>query len=309
MKSARLLAHVATRCKTSDESASGHDGICDDVTAAILIRDGEYRAQIAEASAEVARLRGVLERLGQEPCAFDGSYANCWEAIEADDIDAGEGIPCARCVSLQALEVGSALSTSTAPAPTLDPVEAVLKRLLPGEGAGFRYNSELRLRVLRHFTGMVSLLHCEQAIDIFEEWLRDRIRAALAATPGTPPTCGTCGRSWHVGDGPNCLGEKCWRDLVATPGTPPTCTHLAKCATADECSEMSRMGADKKHVADMCSTCFGSGKWPYTPCPTCDGTGRATPGTPPTCRTCGGTREIAFMVGRGPCPDCGANDR
>jgi hypothetical protein len=62
---------------------------------------------LAENRALEARLAvtvGALERLGREPCAFDGSYANCWEAIEADDIDAGEGIPCARCVSLQALE-------------------------------------------------------------------------------------------------------------------------------------------------------------------------------------------------------------
>lgn len=88
------------------------------------------RRQLDEARRDAARMRAALERLAEQKCAFDGSYANCWEAIEADDIDAGEGIPCARCVSLQVLE-------ASAPAPAM-PAEmlAVLRDTsipLPGE--------------------------------------------------------------------------------------------------------------------------------------------------------------------------------
>ena len=61
-------------------------------------------ADIAALTAERDRLREALGELAERPCAFDGSYAHCWEAIEADDIDAGEDIPCARCIARKALE-------------------------------------------------------------------------------------------------------------------------------------------------------------------------------------------------------------
>lgn len=97
MATARLIAHIATRCETDDYTASGHDGICDDVTAAIesdraesakalevalQLRDyaareaTEATRRLTESAAAVERYRMALEEIAKLDAHKRGCVAN-----------------------------------------------------------------------------------------------------------------------------------------------------------------------------------------------------------------------------------------